>query len=51
VETAPALWTFPIPGRNVKSATVGADGTIYSGDPSGDFFAINADGTKKWRFA
>ncbi len=44
------LWTFPISGGNVKAATIGDDGTIYAGGQSGGFFAINPNGTEKWRF-
>ena len=33
------------------SPAIGADGTIYIGSGSNNFFAINPDGTEKWRYA
>ena len=34
----------------VGSPAIGSDGTIYFGDRSTNFFALNPDGTVKWRY-
>src|ERR1044071_4009889 len=39
-------WTFAATLRG--SASVAADGTIYIGDYSGAFYALNPNGSQKW---
>ena len=36
---------------NPQSPSVGADGVIYVGSPDAYLYAINPNGTRKWRFA
>ena len=36
---------------NPQSPSVGADGVIYVGSPDNYLYAINPNGTRKWRFA
>ncbi|MFT6868315.1 MAG: outer membrane protein assembly factor BamB [Cyclobacteriaceae bacterium] len=45
-------WEF-IPSTHIKGsmATQGNDGTLYVGDSGGQFFAINPDGTQKWKLS
>ncbi|MFN8469698.1 MAG: PQQ-binding-like beta-propeller repeat protein [Caldilineaceae bacterium] len=40
----------PIGTANDQSPSVGADGTIYVGSPDEYLYAINPNGTLKWRF-
>ena len=35
----------------MSSPVFGTDGTIYAGDTSGKFHAVNTDGTKKWTYS
>ena len=47
--TASNRWTFS-PGERVHgSATVGSDGTIYFGSGNANFYAVNPDGSQKWK--
>jgi outer membrane protein assembly factor BamB len=43
-------WTFETNGAIESSPTIGADGTIYVGTHGNTLFAINPEGTEKWRF-
>ncbi len=47
-------WQFDIQGEGRSSPRVAADGTIYVGSDGGDneghLFAVNPDGTQKWRY-
>lgn len=45
-------WTFTA-GDNISPSApaVGADGTLYFGSQDGSVYAINADGSQKWKFA
>ena len=47
------IWDFTLDGSVHSVACVAADGTIYTGtsgpNGSGYFYALNADGTLKWR--
>ena len=42
-------WTFTASGVVAASPVIGADGTIYFGDGNGVFYAVNPDGTPKWK--
>jgi outer membrane protein assembly factor BamB len=46
-------WSFLTTGFYITppppSPAIGADGTIYIGDKSGNFFALNKDGTLRWK--
>ena len=42
-------WQFTLPGWG-SSVAIGADGTAYVGTDAGVLFALNTDGTEKWRF-
>jgi outer membrane protein assembly factor BamB len=45
-------WVFPATGNQVQSsAAIGADGTIYVGSGDDNLYAVNPDGTPKWKFA
>ena len=37
-------------GRKTLSPSIGIDGTVYVASTGGDFYAINLDGTKKWKY-
>lgn len=51
-KNAPSLaWTYQTGARVFASPVVGHDGTIYVGSLDGQFVALNADGTLKWRYA
>ena len=44
------LWTFQA-GKSIESSPViGKDGTIYFGSHDGFLYALNSDGTEKWKF-
>ncbi len=43
-------WRFEMEEGSVSGIAIAADGTIYVGDRSGLFYAVNPDGTEKWRF-
>lgn len=43
-------WQFDLEQWLEGSASIGADGTIYSGSKEGYVYAINPAGTEKWRF-
>ncbi len=43
-------WTFETGGAIESSPVIGPDGTIYVGSHDGKLYAINPDGTEKWRF-
>ena len=44
-------WQYKTGSEIVAPPVLSADGTIYVGDTSGIFHAINQDGTKKWTYA
>jgi len=44
-------WSFEVSARVVASPALDSDGTIYVGDDAGEFYAINPDGTQKWKFS
>ncbi|UCF49983.1 MAG: PQQ-binding-like beta-propeller repeat protein [Thermoplasmatales archaeon] len=44
------LWTFETGDGIESSPAIGSDGTIYIGSHDGYLYAINPDGTEKWRF-
>ena len=43
-------WRFELEEGSVSGIAIGGDGTIYVGDRSGLFYAVNPDGSEKWRF-
>lgn len=43
-------WRFELEVGSISGIAIAADGTIYVGDKSGLFYAVNPDGTEKWRF-
>jgi outer membrane protein assembly factor BamB len=43
-------WTFPTSGAVRSTPAVADDGTIYVGSDDGHLYAVNPDGTQKWRF-
>ncbi len=46
----PAIeWTHAIHYNAINSPTIGADGTIYIADTSGNLTALKPDGTPRWR--
>ncbi|HHT9146265.1 MAG TPA: outer membrane protein assembly factor BamB family protein [Candidatus Wunengus sp. YC61] len=44
-------WQYKTGSEIVAPPVLSTDGTIYVGDTSGKFHAINQDGTKKWTYA
>jgi outer membrane protein assembly factor BamB len=42
-------WSYTEHFDPISSPVIGKDGTIYIADRSMEFFAINKDGTKKWK--
>ena len=42
-------WGFDTEEYISSTQAIGADGTIYIGDYYGTFYAINPDGSEKWR--
>lgn len=43
-------WAFTANDTINTTPAIGADGTLYFGDQSGIIYAVNDDGTEKWRF-
>ncbi|HVU24982.1 MAG TPA: PQQ-binding-like beta-propeller repeat protein [Opitutus sp.] len=47
-------WTFTLTGSTSDgtycSPSIGADGTIYVGTNAGAFYAVNPNGTQKWKY-
>ena len=43
-------WKFRTSGKVFSSPAIGSDGTIYVGSDDGYLYAINPDGSLKWRF-
>jgi outer membrane protein assembly factor BamB len=51
-DTGKVEWSFPLGGDGSTGPVIGTDGMIYAGGVvSGGFYAINPDGTEKWRAA
>ena len=48
-EEGQVRWRFPT-GNAGSSPAIGPDGTVYVGSVRGHLWAINPDGTEKWRF-
>ncbi len=48
---APPLWRYAAGGIVFASPVVGPDGTIYVGSAGSYLYAINPDGSTKWRYA
>jgi outer membrane protein assembly factor BamB len=48
-QTNKLKWQFSLPSWG-SSVAVGADGTAYAGTDTGVLFALNADGSEKWRY-
>jgi outer membrane protein assembly factor BamB/subtilisin family serine protease len=44
-----AVWQYPADDEITSSPAVGADGTVYFGSRDGSVYAVNADGTRRWR--
>jgi len=47
-QTGTLKWSYPT-GGGESSPAIGADGTLYVGG-EGDLYAINSDGTLKWKY-
>ena len=45
------MYTSPSGSGIYSSPAIGSDGTIYIGSDDGGLYAINTDGTLKWRFS
>jgi len=43
-------WSIKIEGSTVSSPSIAPDGTIYFGDNDHIIYALNPDGTEKWRY-
>jgi outer membrane protein assembly factor BamB len=43
-------WTFPTSSSVRSTPAVADDGTIYVGSDDGHLYAVNPDGSEKWRF-
>ena len=43
-------WTYKTGGMTLFGPTIGSDGTIYQGSWDGYLYALNPDGTLKWKF-
>jgi outer membrane protein assembly factor BamB len=45
-------WSFPTGGGgNISSPVIGDDGSIYFGSGDNNLYAVNPDGTLKWKFS
>jgi hypothetical protein len=44
-------WAFPTGASVESSPVIGGDGTIYFGSDDGNLYAVNPDGTLKWKSA
>jgi len=49
--TVTQKWAFPTGGAVVSSPAIGADSTIYFGSEDANVYALNPDGTQKWKFS
>lgn len=49
LESVP-LWSFSTGGPIFFTPSVGPDGTVFVGSADFSFYAVNPDGTMKWRF-
>jgi outer membrane protein assembly factor BamB len=50
IETPNLKWKFNCENGVESSPAIGEDGTLYVGTFTDNFFAINPDGTEKWRY-
>jgi len=50
-KTPSPAWTYQTGARVFASPIIGHDGTIYVGSLDGQFVALNADGSLKWRYS
>lgn len=50
IETPALKWKFDLGNGVESSPAIGPDGTIYVAAFSDNFYALNPDGTEKWRF-
>jgi outer membrane protein assembly factor BamB len=50
IETPHIKWKFNCENGVESSPAIGADGTIYCGSFTDNFFAINPNGTERWRY-
>lgn len=48
--TGAVKWTFEMEEGTESSPTIAEDGTIYFGSHDGNLYALNSDGTLKWKF-
>ena len=48
--TGAIKWTFEMEDGTESSPTIAEDGTIYFGSHDGYLYALNSDGTLKWKF-
>ena len=53
-DTGNVEWVFTTsspsgPSEFLSSPTIGSDGTIYASNTDGDFYALNPNGTQKWK--
>ncbi len=48
--TGAVKWTFEMGDGTESSPTIAEDGTIYFGSHDGYLYALNSDGTLKWKF-
>ena len=49
-EDKSTVWTFNTEGGIIASPAVGSDGTIYFGTRASWVYAVNPDGSQKWKF-
>lgn len=50
IKSPKVKWKFDAGNGIETGATIGPDGTIYFGTFEDNFFALNPDGSEKWRF-
>ena len=49
--TVTLKWSFSTGGSVYSNPAIGGDGTIYVGSCDHKLYAINPDGTEKWRYS
>ena len=45
-----STWQYSTSGNVIMPPVIGSDGTIYFGSDDKCFYALNSDGTLKWKF-